>query len=114
MLYVLANRLLMPKLQNYIIDHLWLKSYTIKGTRIDWIYKNTSPQNQLRRLCVNKVAVDLTEDNLRELSRTRVVPTDLLVDLALVYRRPALSCRRTKACASEGHLQLSRMKHTRP
>lgn len=92
-IWVLADRLLMPKLQNRIMDVVYDHEFCRNETPgIPWVYKNTTPGSKLRRFVIYRIADDRYSQRDRE--SLQILPTECLVDWALSsahFAKPGLS-----------------------
>ncbi|KAE9381303.1 hypothetical protein N431DRAFT_314515, partial [Stipitochalara longipes BDJ] len=80
-LWVLADKLEMPALQNTAlraIQEISLRAEKIHTSTYPWLYKNTAPDSPLRRYSVAKLAT-LNVDKFAEKSKN--FPKQMLVDL---------------------------------
>jgi hypothetical protein len=87
-LWVLADKMCIPALQNLVIDTMfkvssarnWIPAFTYS-----YIYKNTNSGSALRRLAVTQTAYGITEENLLEFSEA--YPPQMLLDLSAFLLR---------------------------
>jgi hypothetical protein len=94
-LWVLADRLLIPELQDRAIDQLLRQDFEESATAKDsvplavWVYKKTSSGSPLRRLLTYKYAFGLDwKQGLTSFN----LPIELISDIASVYQQNALKC----------------------
>lgn len=87
-LWILADKLLIPKLQNEVIDALeegrGLNVVLISGL-VRHVCENTARDSPLRRYIVAKYATQLTPGRFYFLEKD--IPSEFLCDLVAVYRR---------------------------
>lgn len=88
-IWILADRLLMPKLQNAVaaamVDLRRGPQLTLQNT-VDWIYKNTTPASKLRKLVVDLCAFQMEEKLWTAAGAQQRVPGQFLVDVALAFK----------------------------
>ena len=92
-LWVLAGRILLPKLQNHVIDVLTALSNDCPGFSIlseallQYVYDKTTPEEPLRRLFVEQaMGGGLLHDDVGERDYYSSFPSDMLVEFALLLR----------------------------
>ena len=87
-LWVLADKICIPTLQNLVIDTMFKASSArnwIPVFTYSYIYKNTNSGSALRRLAVTQTAYGITEENLLEFSEA--YPPQMLLDLSAFLLR---------------------------
>jgi hypothetical protein len=87
-LWVLADKLLLPQLQNQVLDRLqeiWEAAQRIDTRCIRYVNNNTPPGSPLRRWYAHKCASSLDENWLEDHSDQ--YPHKLLIELILFFRR---------------------------
>ena len=86
--WILADRLLMPNLQNELMGHLWKNSLPLRI--FDYVYENTGPRSKLRKYIADTMAGYKCPDDYRPGPKqcTKLLPVDLLVDIIAATRRP--------------------------
>ncbi|KAH7418311.1 hypothetical protein BKA64DRAFT_738788 [Cadophora sp. MPI-SDFR-AT-0126] len=88
-IWILADRLLMPKLQNDVaaamlaLEH---GSQLIFQGKMAWIYRNTTPDSKLRRLIVDLCAFQMDEKVWAAAGASQTVPGQFLVGVALAIK----------------------------
>jgi BTB/POZ domain len=89
-LWVAGDRLLIPRLQNFVM-YAWHDQFMKDGGKIrslstDWLsyaYQHTCPGSPLRNMAVDRYAYDV---NPRTIAKQQVkLPREMLVDLVLVF-----------------------------
>jgi hypothetical protein len=83
-LWVLADKLLIPRLQNLVInsiDKIRQKQNMIAGSsaNLNYIYSNTTPESQLRRLIVHHCATNLSIGTFS--TSGDIFPKEMLLDI---------------------------------
>lgn len=96
-LWVLADRLLMRKLQGDVVHSLCCSSSipTLETDNINcarWIYENTSPESPLRRLFADKCAFHSVGLEGVSAANLEKLPKEFLLDVALAYKRVLPPC----------------------
>ncbi|KAH8602925.1 hypothetical protein B0O99DRAFT_679906 [Bisporella sp. PMI_857] len=84
-LYVLADRLLIPKLQNRVIREIELlrNRFGMTNTKcLSYVWENTAPESPLRKLLVQQCAFNMHRDRLIEDADD--FPREMLLELTLV------------------------------
>ena len=103
-LWVLGDRLMIPKLQDCVATALYYSSF---GRELNddlvpvatWIYEETGVGSPLRRLFAYKCAYEL--DWQQEIkSDTHTLPVELISEIASVYQRDALQCKEWHWCGN--------------
>lgn len=90
-LWVLAGRLLVPRLQNIVFDHLDFASWRcgpLTQSAAKYVYDNTTTGSQLRNFVANKLAWSAhtpDEDDIDSMH------PEMLADLVRIYRKASAS-----------------------
>jgi hypothetical protein len=81
--WVLAEKLLVPKLQNRAMDLIEdvQKNRGTFGSTVFWVYENTCCGSPLRRIYIHQWAWDFHSSHYR-----RALPAEFLIDLAVYLR----------------------------
>ncbi|CZT08202.1 uncharacterized protein RAG0_13350 [Rhynchosporium agropyri] len=85
-LYILADRMLMPKLQNEAIV-LLLAAKCLPFRWLEYIYKETSPESKLRLCIIDQSASSLTWAKVKGLYLTVDTPAEFLLDVLSALAR---------------------------
>lgn len=86
-LWLLADRFLMSKLQNQVMDHMvriYLSCGVMNPSQFAKIYEDSEVGSPLRRLVVTQCCWAPEKDYYEKLSK--YMPKDMLVDIAIAYR----------------------------
>lgn len=103
--WILSDRLLIPRLQNVL-----MKCIVSRKTPIDaqilgmaaWMYANTSIDSKLRLAYLERIAFRMTSLDMETRAKRGEILFRLMFDVAMVYKRNALACRRGHSCNLEG------------
>ena len=93
-LWFLADRLLIPKLQNDAITEII--NQTGKDTPYTasyWIYQNTMPDSKLRRVFIDKCASEVDENHLAKMSKEGKLSPEFVTDVFLALKNGTLDTR---------------------
>lgn len=91
-LWVLADKLLLPRLQNQVIEKMEEIRSVLKGIPTSccvYVYNNTLPGTTLRRWLVHNSATNLDQQWFR--ANPDHFPKDMLMEMALFWRSWVLS-----------------------
>lgn len=83
-LWILADRLLMPKLQNAIIEEIRVRRLRPQVCLFNWIYQNTTSTSTLRLLIANICAEGVHNEIYTSWVEKDYFPSELLLDMARV------------------------------
>ncbi|KAF4614415.1 hypothetical protein G7Y89_g15323 [Cudoniella acicularis] len=109
-LWILGEKLVIPKLQNLATDKLVLVCSSSKFptlmSSIDIIYKNTADGSPLRRLAVDSCAWMMQSDVFKKLKN--IFTKDFLIDLTMTFSRATSplekECQRRKIKDTDFHI----------
>jgi len=85
-LWVLADKLLIPRLQNVVLRYLYQVMIRIKTTPfsiIPYVYEHTTSNSPLRRFVVDYCASKLKPEKLQKFPQD--FPSEMVTDLAIVW-----------------------------
>ncbi|KAH6671105.1 hypothetical protein B0J14DRAFT_515200, partial [Halenospora varia] len=89
-LWILAEKFLIPKLQDQILDHLYrlrLACGPVTRPICNYVYSNTEPGSQLKKFVVDSWAWHLSAQILKQVGDQ--LPREMLLDLAVGYLEAA-------------------------
>ncbi|KAF8864069.1 hypothetical protein BDZ45DRAFT_685274 [Acephala macrosclerotiorum] len=90
--WILADRLLMPKLQNAVIRRLMWKSLSKEQVlAVGDLYDRTMAGSMLRKWFVDKCAFETDEEIWVEAAQLLTTPRQFGIDIALAYRSSSMS-----------------------
>jgi hypothetical protein len=92
-LWVLADKMMVPRLQNMTInaiENFRKSTLTLPSDEFAYVYENTDTGSQLRRILVEQCVRFLEKDVLRDLNFLKALPRDMLLDItcSLEYVSP--------------------------
>ncbi|KAK0124406.1 hypothetical protein ONS95_009367 [Cadophora gregata] len=102
LVWILADRLIMPKLQNDVMDELFTKRGPSRPLPlICWLYKIPIPDGKLRELWVDRWAFECNKGGAEGEAGDLVMPAQFLLDVSLAYERDGRELRNVIAIGGE-------------